>query len=523
MDFNVEAPRSNSSEACELTREQVRGSSLLLGGRFLALGLNFAVQVYIVRELSTNDYGALAYGLAVVAFLRLFATLGLNEGVARFLPLYRENREYGKLFGTVCLASGAVILAAILMAFAALGLASRCLVKERLALSLLAILLLLVPFEAVDGVFDGVFASLAGTRNIFFRKYVLGPGLKLGLVMLLIVSHSSVTFLAWGLVVTGALTVVIYGWLLWRLLYAQGLMQRFRFAALSTPAREVLAFVIPGVSAVLASSAIPFINIFVLGWLRTLADVAFYRAAVPVSELNGLVMASFSLLYIPSAACLATQANYVRLNKLYWDTSAWMSVLSFPIFAATLAFAQPVTTLLYGGRYAQSAPVLASLSLGSYVNAALGFNLQTLKVLGRLRYIIVVSAISIVMNFALAVLLVPRYGATGAGLGALITSIAYNLLMQAGLRPWSELKMFDSHYLSIYLTIALSVGALYLVQISNPISIWPALFLTACVSVLVLALSKTKLNVFETFPELLRLPFMRLIARRVTIAPPDGL
>jgi O-antigen/teichoic acid export membrane protein len=513
-----------TSEVGEGTREQVRGSSLLLGGRILSLGLNVATQIYIVRALSTTDYGALAYGLAVVAFLRLFATLGLNEGVSRFVPVYREKTEYGKLFGTICLASSTVILAATVMAFAALALCSRYLVKEKLSLSLLAILLLLVPFEAVDGVLDGLFASLAGTRDIFFRKYVLGPGLKLGLVMLLVVSHRSVTFLAWGLVATGALAVMVYSWLLWRLLRAQGLMQRFRFAALSIPAREVLSFVIPGVSAILASSAIPSINIFVLGWLRTLPDVAFYRAAVPVSELNGIALASFSLLYIPSAARLVAQANYARLNKLYWNISAWVSVLSFPIFAATLAFAQPVTTFLYGRRYSQSAPVLALLSLGSYVNAALGFNLQTLKVLGRLRYIIVVSAISILMNFALAVLLVPSYGATGAALGALTASIIYNLLMQAGLRPWAELKVFDFHYLWFYLTIALSVSTLYLVQMSSPITIWPALLLTACVSVLVLALSRTKLSVSETFPELLRVPLLRLLlSRRVAAAPPEVL
>lgn len=520
----METAKADYREVCDATREQVRGSSLLLGGRFLALGLNFAAQVYIVRAFSTTDYGALAYGLAVIAFLRLFATLGLNEAVARFVPLYREKRDYGKLFGTICLAGGVAIFAATLMAFAALALCSRYLVKEKLVLSLLAILLLLVPFEAADGVLDGLFASLGGTRDIFYRKYVLGPGLKLLLVVLLVASHSSVTFLAWGLVVTSALAVMIYGWLLWRLLDAQGLVQRFSFAALSIPTREVLSFAIPGVSAILASSAIPSINIFVLGWLRALPDVAFYRAAVPVSELNGLVLASFSLLYVPSAARLAARANYAGLNALYWDTSAWMSVLSFPIFAATFVFAQPVIGFLYGQRYAQSAPVLALLSLGSFVNTALGFNQQTIKVLGRLRYITSVSAISILMNFALAVLLVPRYGATGAGVGALAASVIYNLLMQGGLRLWSELKVFDSHYVSVYLTIALSAGTLYLVRISNPITIWLALFSTACVSVLVLALSRTKLSVLETFPELLRVPFMRLImARRVAVAPPDGL
>jgi O-antigen/teichoic acid export membrane protein len=495
----------------DTTRSQIRGSSLLLSGRFLSMGLNFAAQVYVVRYLSTTDYGALAYGLAVVAFLRLFATLGMNDGVSRFVPVYRENHEYGKLFGTICLACGAVVLAAGLLVVAVHELFFHYMGKEKLVLSLLSILLVLVPFEAADGVLDGLFASLAGTRDIFFRKYVLGPGLKLGVVLLLVQRHSSVTFLAYALVVTGAASVVIYSLLLLRLLRAQQLLQRFNYKTLSIPAREVLAFVIPGLSAMLATAAIPSINIFLLGWLRSLPDVAYYRAAVPVAELNGIVLATFSLLYIPSAARLAARENYVGLNKLYWDTSAWMSVLSFPIFATTFSFAHPVVVFLYGARYAPSGPALALLSLGIYVNVALGFNLQTLKVLERLRYIIVVSIVAILLNVVLSILLIPRFGATGAAAGAAIAVICYNVLLQRGLRPASGFKIVDRRYLPIYLLIGFSACALYFLQVFNPLTVWTALPLAGCVFTLVLALTRRKLSIAETFPELLRVPLMRLI------------
>jgi len=502
----VEAPVEGDT-----TRSQIRGSSLLLSGRFLSMALNFGAQVYVVRYLSTTDYGALGYGLAVVAFLRLFATLGLHEGVSRFVPVYRENREYGKLFGTMCLAAGAVVLASGVLVIAVNELFFHYMGKDKLVLSLLSILLVLVPFEAADGVLDGLFASLAGTRDIFFRKYVLGPGLKLGVVLLLVQRHSSVTFLAYGLVATGAGAVVIYSWLLLRLLRTEQLLQRFSYKTISIPARQVLAFVLPGISATLATAAIPSINIFLLGWLRRLADVAYYRAAVPIAELNGIVLASFTLLYIPCAARLAARENYVGLNKLYWDTSAWMSVLSFPIFAATFSFAQPVVVFLYGARYAPSAPALALLSLGSYLNVALGFNLQTLKVLERLRYIIVVSVVAILVNVLLSILFIPRFGATGAAAGAAIAVIGYNVLLQIGLRPASGFKIVDRRYVSIYLLIGFSACALYFLQVFRPLTVWTALPLAGCVFIVVLAVIRRKLSIAETFPELLRVPLMRII------------
>src|SRR5215471_4822662 len=82
----------------EAISKQIRGSSLFLLGRFLSLGINFAAQVLMVRYLSTSEYGALAYALAIVAFLQPLATLGLQEALSRFVPLYQEDREYGKVF-----------------------------------------------------------------------------------------------------------------------------------------------------------------------------------------------------------------------------------------------------------------------------------------------------------------------------------------------------------------------------------------------------------------------------------------
>src|SRR6476661_5203575 len=56
------APRTTKSA----TAKAVRGSSLLLLGKVLALGLNFVSQILIVRYLTKNDYGAFAYALSIV-------------------------------------------------------------------------------------------------------------------------------------------------------------------------------------------------------------------------------------------------------------------------------------------------------------------------------------------------------------------------------------------------------------------------------------------------------------------------
>jgi len=87
----------------ETARKQIRGSSLLLGGRGISIGINFAAQVLMVRYLSMSDYGAWAYSFAILALLQPFATLGLRRSITRFIPIYHENDEYDKVSGTIVL------------------------------------------------------------------------------------------------------------------------------------------------------------------------------------------------------------------------------------------------------------------------------------------------------------------------------------------------------------------------------------------------------------------------------------
>jgi O-antigen/teichoic acid export membrane protein len=242
-----------------------------------------------------------------------------------------------------------------------------------------------------------------------------------------------------------------------------------------------------------------------------MSEVAFYRAAAPVAELNGIVFASFTLLYTPLAARLFARADYRGINGLYWKTAAWMSVLSFPIFAVTFSLAKPLTILLYGARYAPSGPVLALLSLASYFNVLLGFNLQTLKVIKRWRYVVLVSAVTALANLVASTMLIKQYGAIGAAAGSTVILIGYNLLLQAGLSPTADFHVFDRRYLSIYLTIALGACSLFLVGSLTSLSFYVLLPMAACVSLCVLAVAKKKLSIAESFPELLRLPLMRLI------------
>jgi len=496
----------------DTARRQIRGSSLLLVGQLLAKGVNFGVQVMIVRYLSQSDYGAFAYGLSIVALGQSIATFGLDRAITRYVTIYHEQRDYNKLFGTLLMVVTLIASLGLTMALllrGAPGLAARVLGSEPEAFSLLLILIFLSPVQALDSVLVGMFAVFASSRSIFFRKYVLGPSLKLSVVLLLILLRSDVYFLAGGYLAASILGVAIYTTVLIRVMRAQGVFDHFNRKAIEIPWREILSFTIPLLTSDVLYAVMNTMDVIVLERSRGSLDVAALRAVHSTAVLNSLVMTSFALLFTPFAARLFARNDREGINNLYWQTAIWIAVISFPIFALTFSVAQPITLLLYGQRYAQSGIILALLSLGYYFNAALGFNGLTLKVYGRVRYSVVINVLAGVFNLGAILLLIPRYGALGAAIGTTSALIVHNILKQAGLRLGTGINLFEWRYFRVYLVILLCALGLLLVQVVTSAPVYVSIALAALASTVVIGLNRKLLKVGQNFPELLRLPFVR--------------
>jgi O-antigen/teichoic acid export membrane protein len=499
----------------EATRKQIRGSSLLLTGRFLTLGANLLVQILIVRYLTKADYGAFAYALSLASVGASIATFGLDRSITRFVPIYDEERNYPKLFGTVVLAVGTVLSIGLLIVLLAYGLTAALggpLIGDEQAASILLILVLLTPINALDGLLMGMFAVFSKPRAIFFRRHVLTPTLRLTIVLLLVLGNQDVFFLAGGYVFAGALGVAIYSVLLFRTLRSDGLLKHFSLGNIQIPAREVFGFTIPLLTSDLVYMTMNTSDVVLLGHYEGADAVADFRVIWPTAHLNQVVMSSFTLLYTPVAARMFARKDREGINNLYWQTAIWIAVLTFPVFALTFSLAEPVTRTLYGSQYADSATYLTLLSLGYYFNAALGFNGLTLKVYGRLRYVVSINVVAALVNLGLNLILIPRYGPLGAAIGTCSTLVLHNFLKQAGLLLGTGVRLFRGRDLAVYASIALGAGFLLALQllVSPPALVGFAA--AAIVSLGVVAFSRKSLRAGEMFPELMRFRVARLIA-----------
>jgi O-antigen/teichoic acid export membrane protein len=285
------------------------------------------------------------------------------------------------------------------------------------------------------------------------------------------------------------------------------------------PFREVFGFSVPLFSTDLVFISMTTVSVIALGAFAGALEVADYRAVFPVARLNALVLTTFGLLFTPLAARMFARGDRAGMANAYWHTAVWLAVFSFPVLALTGPMAEPTTLLLFGARYHDAAILLAILSFGVYLNAALGYNTLTLMTHGEVGYVARVNIAAAVVNVGLIFAVVPRYGAIGVAVANASTLVVQNVLNQLGLGRRIGIPLFDWRYLRPYVVIAGATALLGAIQLLLHPAPVLAIACAAAATVAVFALNRDVLQVEATFPELLRVPVVRRLVASSAGAP----
>jgi O-antigen/teichoic acid export membrane protein len=506
----------SGADTADMRRTHVRGSALLVMGRVLTLVLTTATQIIVVRALTKEEFGAFGYALALAAAGRTLLSLGQGKLLSRFMAKYEEQRDFDRMFGSMFLAVGTIMVtstitvgALFLLSDALIGSA----VQDPATVEVVLILIFLAPLEALDQVFVSLFAVFSKPRAIFFRKYLFTPGLRLGVVLALALTGASVTFLAVGYLAAGVVGLVVYVFVFVQVLRERGLLQHLRPRRLVLPYRAVFSFSLPLITGELLLLSLNVGGVFTLGYFHSAAEVASYRAVFNPARLNTAVLGAFMPLFLPLAARLFARADIEGLRKAYWHTGVFVAVLTFPVFAVTGPLAPDLTVLLFGEAYADSGPVLALLSIGYYFSAVMGFNTYTLQVCERIRFLVVVNVSVALFNIALSLLLGWQYGAVGVATANMTSLVVLNLLNQWALRRAIGTAFIDRTCVRSYLAIFAGATGLWTFQTLVHPGFAIGLVVAAATSFAVLLASRNAMELGETFPELRNVPLVRRIVR----------
>jgi O-antigen/teichoic acid export membrane protein len=167
-----------------------------------------------------------------------------------------------------------------------------------------------------------------------------------------------------------------------------------------------------------------------LGALNSPGAAAIYTAGGRLTLVGSFFLESVVQALAPQVSSLMAKRELQRVQDVYRAATIWLVCATWPIYLLLAIFAPGVLTL-FGKGYAAGAPAIVIMSGAMLISMAFGPVDIVLLMGGRSSLNLVNTVASLVTNVGLNLLLIPRWGISGAAFAWAASTVVNNVLPAA--------------------------------------------------------------------------------------------
>jgi O-antigen/teichoic acid export membrane protein len=461
--------------------EVARGGLLNLFGAGVAGLGTVALTVIVTRSFSRDAAGAFFAATSLFLVVEAMASLGAATGTAYFIARLRSLGQRQRIPEVMRAATWPVaavsVAAAVALALLAAPLA-RLLVHGQFShagarpaqvATALRALAIALPFAALLDMFLG---ASRGFRAMGPTAVVDRTGRSVlqlaGIGVAAVTGSAALLAPLWALPYVPAV-VIVWLWL-------RRIRRRSRPGEVPADARagatsagaesadndgplRFWRFTGPRGLAALAQITIQRIDIVIVAILRGPAEAAIYTAATRFLVAGQFGNQAISMAAQPRFTEMFAQHDRVAANRVYQATTAWLILLTWPLYLLAVIFGPEIITV-FGHSYQAGATVMVILGLTMLLATGCGQVDMVLVTTGRSSWSLLNGLLAVVINVGLDVLLIPRYGITGAAIGWSAAITLTNLMPLAQIAATERLHPFGRGAVLAAALSALSFGIL---------------------------------------------------------------
>ncbi len=405
-------------------REIVRGAGSGFSVRVAGAAFAFFYHALLARMLGAELAGIYYLAFTTVSVAIITGRVGLDNALLRFTATHAAAGDWGAVKGLyrqgiriTLLASGLstflVFLGAPLIARTIFSEPALITPLQWMALSIVPTSLLFVPGEMLKGLKrpgDGMFIEASGTSILAFL-FLLVLGIWGGILA---------PVLAF---VLAAVTMMIVGMYLWR----RAAHDRLRVVDGDFSRRLLLITSFPLFLVMLMELVMRYSDTILLGIFADTADVGVYAVVMRTAMLTAFFLAAVNSIAAPKLAALYQEGDTQALETVTQSSAKLMTVLAAPMLLLFM-LAPSWILQVFGEDFKRGAVALAILAAGQFVNVATGSVIPLLMMSGYERTVRNNFVVAMILNIALGLLLIPRYGLNGAAVTAALSVITVNVL-----------------------------------------------------------------------------------------------
>ncbi len=401
-------------------REVIGKSGAAFALRISGAGMGFVFNVILARMLGAQGAGIYYLALAITGIGALISTVGIPDALLRFIAAHATHGEWDKVAEVyrqgVRISAGAAIACTALLVVIAPWLSKSVFGDPALAVPLRIMALAVLPMTLIT--LHGM--ALKSLKRVLTGTFVEGFGISLISLPLLVVLGRFLgvdgAVLAY---VLAALVVFLAGVHFWRRAtpHLKGLRGSFETRLLLVTSLPMLW--IEAMDVVVQQT-----GILLLGVWASTEDVGIYGAVGRLVIVMTFVFSTVKSVVSPRFAELYARGDEGAIGALARETSAFLILFAIPVLVPLLIVPGWVLSL-FGPGFTAGSTALAIFAVGHFIRVILSPSSYLLMMTGHeklLRNTVVACG---VLNVALSIVLIPRYGMVGA---AASTSFTFALM-----------------------------------------------------------------------------------------------
>jgi len=442
-----------------------RHSAVFFAGTIFTAAAGYLFKIYLARVLGAEALGIYALGMTIVGLLGIFNALGLPYSAVRFVAAYSATGKFDLLRGFLARSIFLLLLCNLLLGGALLLAGPWVAVRfyHTPALSrYLGLFALIMIFGALTGFLGQV---LAGYKDIARRTLItnfIGSPLTMVFTLGLAGAGLGLRGYIFAQAASAFVVIVLLVIAVWKLTPKAA---RALTGNLAPIGKDVVAFsaTVFGVSFLeyLMSQA----DKILIGFYLNPREVGIYAVATALVTFVPIVLQSVNQIFSPTIADLYARGQIELLGRIYQTLTKWILGLTLPLAAGIIIFA-PALMRIFGHDFEVGWPILVIGTLGQLINCGVGSVGYLLMMSGNQGRVIRIQAVMACVMLALSAVLIPKWGITGAAVGAAVTNAVSNLWYLWEVRRRLGLFAYSRSYWRLLLPFAGNLAALLLVRAS---------------------------------------------------------
>lgn len=396
-------------------------TSINFFGRIIQIGFSFITGILLARFLGPSLLGKYNLGRTIAKFMANFTKIGFDQGLVRYIPLYKTKKEFGKIKYLIAIsflisAILSLLVGSILYFYSDFWAIN--LFNDKEMSSVLKIASFLIFVFTYYRLSHSVLKGIKRVGYLSIVNYIIVP---LTFLSSLLVFRKGDVFLALSARMFSYIFGIIF--IVYIVIKKEKIIN-FKFKKINL--KKYFGFSTPLLFIGLLYFLISHVDILMLGYFLESSDVGIYSVSVRIARMAVFLLSATNTIFGPTISELTEKKQFKNLEKLLKSITKIILVFSLNFLFFVIIYNQEILSI-FGSEYIIGGLVLIILTFGQFINAAVGPTGTILIMSGKQNYEVFNSIAIFILNIILNIILIPQLGISGAAIATASSIIIINI------------------------------------------------------------------------------------------------